>query len=87
MTLDSKANLLRHFGMPEAGILDYLANEVHHSSYNSRNGPRTKDQVLIIAATQLLKTRLPRNNRGSGAGPQQEVGGGSAATKARRRAW
>jgi hypothetical protein len=81
MTLDARANLLRHFGMPESGILDYLANEVHHSSYGSRNGPRTKDQVLIIAATQLLKTRLPRNNRGSGAGPQQEVSGASAATK------
>ena len=41
MTTEAKLNLLRHYGVPEPGVLDYIANEIAHRQMNSRNGPRT----------------------------------------------
>jgi hypothetical protein len=60
LTLQTKVKVLRKVGVPEPGVLDFLANELHHY-VNSRNGPRDKDDVRVHAARQLLLMRLPRN--------------------------
>ena len=54
---------LRHYGVPEPGLLDFLANEIDHRQMNARNGPRTPDQVRVIAAKKLLLYRLPTSAR------------------------
>lgn len=56
---ENEVNMLRSLGVPEAGILDYLANTLEHRSLNARNGPRTPDGVRILAAKQLLRAKLP----------------------------
>jgi len=60
MTLQAKVKVLRDLGVPEPGVLDFLANELHHY-VNSRNGPRDKDDVRVNAARQLLLLKLARN--------------------------
>lgn len=59
-TTEAKLNLLRHYGVPEPGLLDYIANQIEHNQLNARNGPRTPDQVRVLAARQLLRTRLTK---------------------------
>jgi hypothetical protein len=59
-TLKDKVYALRKVGVPEPGVLDFLANELHRY-VNSRNGPRDKDDVRVHAAKQLLLMKLPRN--------------------------
>jgi hypothetical protein len=61
LTLQTKVKVLRKVGVPEPGVLDFLANELHHY-VNSRNGPRDKDDVRVHAAKQLLLMKLPRNS-------------------------
>jgi len=56
---DDEINMLRSLGVPEAGILDYLANRLELSSLNARNGPHTKAGVCVLAAKQLLHAKLP----------------------------
>ncbi len=53
---ESEIRLLRTLGVPEPGILDFLANGVK-VSLNSRNGPRNPDEVRVMAAKQLLRSR------------------------------
>jgi hypothetical protein len=65
MTLQAKVKVLRDLGVPEPGVLDFLANELHHF-VNSRNGPRDTDDVRVNAARQLLLLKLAKN---SGASP------------------
>ncbi len=54
---ESEVRFLRTLGVPEAGILDFLANGVN-MSINSRNGPRSPDEVRVVAAKQLLRSKL-----------------------------
>lgn len=53
---DAEIRLLRALGVPEPGILDFLANGVK-TSLNSRNGPRNPDEVRVTAAKQLLRSK------------------------------
>jgi hypothetical protein len=57
---DIEVRMLRSLGMPEPGILDYLANSIDRSR-NSRNGPHSSDAVRVTAAKQLLRTKLLSN--------------------------
>ncbi|AMV39457.1 hypothetical protein [Planctomyces sp. SH-PL62] len=56
LTRDGEVQMLRAIGVPEPGILDYLANRLHRSM-NSRNGPRGPAEVRLFAAKQLLRIR------------------------------
>jgi len=56
ISIDSEIRLLRMLGVPEPGILDFLANGVK-VSLNSRNGPRNPDEVRVMAARRLLRSR------------------------------
>lgn len=78
MTTSSRLNLLRHYGVPEAGVLDFLAREIDHRQMNSRNGPRTPDQVRVIAARQLLRYGISKSTRG----PATAEAGAAAADRA-----
>src|SRR5271166_3412777 len=62
MSREAKVRMLRHHGVPEAGILDFLANEIHHM-VNSRNGPRDSNEVRIDAAKQLLSIKDRKSTR------------------------
>ncbi|APW60364.1 hypothetical protein [Paludisphaera borealis] len=73
---DIEVRMLRSLGMPEPGILDYLANNVHRS-INSRNGPHSPDEVRVAAAKQLLRTKLLSN-------PAMGVGAPAAPTRVRQ---
>lgn len=57
ITRENEIRMLRSFGVPEPGILDYLANNLHRS-INSRNGPRSPDAVRVLAAKQLLRSKV-----------------------------
>lgn len=72
---DARVRQFRAFGVPEAGILDYLANELHHL-INSRNGPRHPDDVRISAARQLLSVKLTREQTGGNERLQARSGAG-----------
>lgn len=72
MSRDAKVRMLRLYGVPEAGILDFLANEIHYM-INTRNGPRSSDEVRIDAAKQLLRIELVK-----------DVGGASRGLKSQR---
>jgi hypothetical protein len=50
---EARVRQFRALGVPEPGILDYLANELHHLM-NSRNGLRSPNEVRVSAARQLL---------------------------------
>jgi hypothetical protein len=81
MSREDKVRMLRFRGIPEPGILDFLANEIHHYMINSRNGPRTSDEVRIDAAKQLLSFRLVKDAGGASKGlPAQRVRPASSAT-------
>jgi hypothetical protein len=54
---EGEVQMLRAIGVPEAGILDYLANRLHRSM-NSRNGPRHPGEVRLFAARQLLRIEI-----------------------------
>lgn len=56
ITIDDEIRLLRTLGVPEPGILDFLANGVKYS-LNSRNGPRNPNEVRVMAARRLLRSR------------------------------
>jgi hypothetical protein len=73
MSPQAKVRMLRLYGVPEPGILDFLANEIHHM-INSRNGPRDSNEVRIDAAKQLLKIELAKDAGGASKGlPAQRV--------------
>jgi hypothetical protein len=57
LTREGEVQMLRAIGVPEAGILDYLANRLHRSM-NSRNGPRHPGEVRLFAARQLLRIKV-----------------------------
>jgi hypothetical protein len=71
-TRDAKVKMLRQFGVPEPGILDYLANAMNFTM-NSRTGPRNVDEVRVSAARQLLQIKLT-GDPGSAGGPQTQGG-------------
>lgn len=56
LSRDDEIGLLRAYGVPEPGVLDFLANGLKNS-VGSRNGPRGPDEVLVWAARQLLRSR------------------------------
>jgi hypothetical protein len=60
MTRDAKVRMLRAFGVPEPGILDFLANDIHRM-INSRGGPRDSGEVRVNAAKQLLTIKLGKD--------------------------
>jgi hypothetical protein len=49
-----KVRQLRALGVPETVILDYLANRLDRN-LGARDGPRSRDEVLVQAAGLLLK--------------------------------
>jgi hypothetical protein len=53
----TKVRQLRAIGMPEPVILDYLANQLD-KNLGTRNGPRTRDAVWVLAARRLLTYEL-----------------------------
>jgi hypothetical protein len=73
MSREEKVRLLRLYGIPEAGILDFLANDIHHM-INSRNGPRNSNEVRINAAKQLLSIKLVKDGGGAAKGLQAQRG-------------
>jgi hypothetical protein len=60
---EARVRQFRAFGVPEPGILDYLANELHHLM-NTRGGPRSPDEVRVAAARQLLGIKLDLDSGG-----------------------
>ena len=56
-TQKNKVRRLRAIGMPEAVILDYIANDLD-KTLGTRNGPRSRDQIWIMAAHRLLNYEL-----------------------------
>jgi hypothetical protein len=73
---DVEVRLLRSLGVPEAGILDYLAQMIHRTKMNKRNGAHDPDGVRVLAARLLLRMPLLSN---------PAVGVGAPASPARRR--
>ena len=71
MSREAKVRMLRFHGVPEPGILDFLANEIHHM-INSRNGPRDSNDVRIAAAKQLLSLKLVKDAGGASKGLQAQ---------------
>ncbi len=71
MSREAKVRMLRFHGVPEPGILDFLANEIHHM-INSRNGPRDSNEVRIDAAKQLLSIKLVKDAGGASKGLQAQ---------------
>ena len=63
MSREGKVRMLRLAGVPEPGILDFLANETHHL-INSRSGPRDSNEVRVDAAKQLLRMKLVKDSDG-----------------------
>ncbi len=61
MSREAKVRMLRLAGVPEPGILDFLANEIHHSLAGTRRGPRDSFEVRIDAAKQLLNMKLSKD--------------------------
>jgi hypothetical protein len=57
-TAAAKAKLIRDLEMPESLILNFLSDDVYRRS-RTRNGPRGKDQIRVVAAQQLLHIGLP----------------------------
>ena len=62
LTREAKVRVLRLYGVPEPGILDFLANEIHHNLVGTRNGPRDSNEVRIDAAKQLLNMKLSKDS-------------------------
>jgi len=73
---EARVRQLRGYGVPESGILDYLANALHHY-INSRNGPRDSNEVRVRAAKQLLGIKLSSDRRQASGSPRPQ--GGQAA--------
>ena len=71
MSREAKVRMLRFHGVPEPGILDFLANDIHHM-INSRNGPRDSNEVRIDAAKQLLSIKLVKDAGGASKGLQAQ---------------
>ena len=67
MSREAKVRMLRFHGVPEAGILDFLANDIHFM-INTRNGPRDSNEVRIDAAKQLLRIALVKDAGGASKG-------------------
>ncbi len=73
-----KVRRLREIGMPEAVILDYLANDLHHQ-LGTRNGPRDRNGVWVRAAQLLLK--YDRVVAGQAPGPARPASRAAAANR------
>jgi len=71
MSREAKVRMLRLYGVPEAGILDFLANEIHYM-INTRSGPRDSNEVRIDAAKQLLRIALVKDAGGASKGLQAQ---------------
>ena len=61
MSREDKVRMMRLRGMPEAGILDFLANELNHNLY-ARNGLQSEDEVRVTAARLLLRMKVGKEN-------------------------
>ena len=72
LTREAKVRVLRLYGVPEPGILDFLANEIHHNLAGTRNGPRDSNEVRIDAAKQLLNMRLSKDSGSASRGLQAQ---------------
>jgi len=71
MSREAKVRMLRFHGVPEPGILDFLANDIHFM-INTRNGPRDSNEVRIDAAKQLLRIALVKDAGGASKGLQAQ---------------
>ena len=67
MSREDKVRMMRLRGMPEAGILDFLANELNHNLY-ARNGLQSEDEVRVTAARLLLRMKVGKE---SGSAPRE----------------
>jgi hypothetical protein len=67
MSRDDEVRMMRLRGVPEAGILDFLANELNHNLY-ARNGLQSEDQVRVAAARLLLHIKVSKE---SGPAPRE----------------
>jgi hypothetical protein len=72
MSREDKVRMLRARGVPEAGLLDFLANEIDHFMLRSRKGPRSSEEVRIDAAKQLLRIGLVKDAGGASKGLQAQ---------------
>jgi hypothetical protein len=79
MSREAKVRMLRLYGVPEPGILDFLANEIHHM-INSRSGPRDSNEVRVDAAKQLLHIELVKDAAGANKGVSAPRVGPAAST-------
>jgi hypothetical protein len=59
MSREDKVRMMRLRGVPEAGILDFLANELNHNLY-ARNGLQSEDEVRATAARLLLRMKVAK---------------------------
>jgi hypothetical protein len=57
LSREAKIETMRRLGLPEPMILDYLSNELDHLR-GSREGPRDRNEVRVLAARILLKVPL-----------------------------
>jgi hypothetical protein len=71
---DSKIKMMRKYGVPEAAILDFLANDLH-KKINTRGGPSGPKEVRVFAARRLLlyPPTAPRAKAGGTTSPVSQV--------------
>jgi hypothetical protein len=84
MSREAKVRMLRLYGIPEPGILDFLAQDIHRL-INSRGGPRDSSEVRVDAARQLLHIDLGKDGGGASKGvsaPRVRPAGSAAANSA-----
>ncbi len=57
LSRQSKVEMMRRLGLPEPNILEFIANEVHHT-LNMPSGPKDPDEVWVRSARILLAIPL-----------------------------
>ena len=72
LTRQGEVEIMRGLGFPEPVILDFLAKKVDKSK-NSRGGPRTKEEVRVLAAKILLSFPLAAPSRSTPAAPPSSI--------------
>jgi hypothetical protein len=78
MSREDKVRMMRLRGVPEAGILDFLANELNHNLY-ARNGLQSEDAVRVTAARLLLRMKVGKEGGPTPREPQVQRSRSTAA--------
>ncbi len=78
MSREDKVRMMRLRGVPEAGILDFLANELNHNLY-ARNGLQSEDEVRVTAARLLLRMKVGKEGGSAPREPQVQRSRSTAA--------